>query len=282
MPDIDDSICSSADVTDAAALLAQSLSTTIDPEILRQVAGPEAAVDTLLDTWISVVETSRGIRLKKLGPSFKSQYCYATLATLPPLASSPIAASPTVSPPSGAISQAQPDDVDLLIPLLIGLSAHSPAPTPSTEEARQRISSAIRRRNVWTYRLTGTSDSQVIVGYVLLGRATPNTIAIRNVFVVPSHRRQGIAEGLVRTVTRYYLGAQLSGGFEGVRVPETAPEGGFRKQICLNVSDPGAVRIYKRCGFMLDDDAKDPETGQLGWSLRIWAAVERLDKESLA
>ena len=58
-------------------------------------------------------------------------------------------------------------------------------------------------------------------------------------------------------ITRWFLGAEPSGLHD---VPP--PKDGWRPQeVCLNVVEEGPARIYKRCGFLLGEDDKDPESG---------------------
>ena len=61
-----------ADVQAAAQLLAQSLSTIIEPDAFTQLIGTRALVDALLDAWVSVMQTTKGVRLKKLAPFFNA------------------------------------------------------------------------------------------------------------------------------------------------------------------------------------------------------------------
>ncbi|KAI0928993.1 hypothetical protein AcW1_006064 [Taiwanofungus camphoratus] len=243
------------DITAAVHLLATFLSTIIHPSAVDKVIGPEEAVNTFIETWVTFMAT-RGIHLKALDPYFRSRGCYATRATLP---------EPSSAFDSHQISLASgSDDVTSLVPLYIEFSSHGPVPA-TLESAQNIMREAVEAQKVWLCR----SDGEV-AGYVLVGRTTSRTTAIRNVFVVSQHRRKGIAEAMVRAVTRYYLGAEPL-GFKGA--PTERPLGGTKDEICLNVADPGAERIYKRCGFMLDEHARDPITGRKRWYQSIWRGV---------
>ncbi|KAI0647380.1 hypothetical protein C8Q79DRAFT_1009481 [Trametes meyenii] len=65
---------------------------------------------------------------------------------------------------------------------------------------RQAITSGLAW-TCWTCRTGGE-----LVGFVVNGRATPRTVAIKNVYVPPEHRRKGYAEAMVRAMSRHYLG----------------------------------------------------------------------------
>ena len=88
---------------------------------------------------------------------------------------------------------------------------------------------------------------RVVAAYASTGRATPSTIAIRNVYTRESHRRKGLLEALVNAATTYWL--------KGV-------EGGKKTEVVLFVG-PGspAERVYRKCGFTITDVAYE----QRGW-----------------
>jgi len=132
------------------------------------------------------------------------------------------------------------------------------------EEGREVMKESVRSRHVWTWKLRDH-----IAGYILVGRFTPRTVAIRNVYVSTSSRRQGVAEAMVRAVTRYYLGATPL-GFNGG--PDSGPTGGIKQEICLNVASDEAERLYKRTGFLFN--ARDPVSGVVAWYPSCWRGVE--------
>ena len=41
-----------------------------------------------------------------------------------------------------------------------------------------------------------------------------------------------------------------------------APEWGTKDAVCLLVAEPEVARIYARCGFVVDLEARDAETGR--------------------
>ena len=94
-----------------------------------------------------------------------------------------------------------------------------------------------------------------VAAYVFTGRATGTaaTISIRNVYTREAHRRKGLAEALVNTVTKYWL--------EGVE------EGSRKTGITLFV-EPGNVAeaVYRKCGFTITDAA---------YERRGWEGVEK-------
>ena len=88
---------------------------------------------------------------------------------------------------------------------------------------------------------------RVVAAYASTGRATPSTIAIRNVCTRESHRRKGLAGALVNAATTYWL---------------RDIEGGKKTEVVLFVK-PGspAERVYRKCGFTITDVAYE----QRGW-----------------
>ncbi|THH27426.1 hypothetical protein EUX98_g6757 [Antrodiella citrinella] len=147
---------------------------------------------------------------------------------------------PSATFASDYISQATSAEVDALAQLYLDFASDRPS-RGTLEEARERMERFVRSRHVWSCTLGGA-----IAGYVLVGRFTPRTVAIKNVYLSPSFRRRGIAEAMVRTVTRYYLGA-MPLGFKGG--PDTRPTEAMKQEICLNVVSEEAERSYKRSGF---------------------------------
>ena len=115
------------------------------------------------------------------------------------------------------------------------------------------------------------------VGFVILGRVTPKTIAVRAVFVLPEQRRKGIAEAMMRAVSGYYLGVTPS----TVEALESPPAIGLKDEVNLLAVEDGAKRVYKRSGFLLPDEAGDvltggvdPDTGYNGWYSSTWGSIE--------
>ncbi|EED82651.1 predicted protein [Postia placenta Mad-698-R] len=242
-----------SDIDAAATLIAETLPTVVNPHLMDKVLGPERAVNAFIESWVAFM-VKRGVQLKTPDSYFHSRACCATLSTLPP--SSMVHDYP--------VSLARLSDVDTLIPLFVEFSSHGPNPV-SPETARNIIREGVEARRLWAYRIR-----EGLAGYVLVGRETRRTIAIRNVFVLSQYRRKGIAEAMVRTVTRYYLGAETPN--EMARAGESAVIA--KHEICLNVGDPAVMRIYSRCGFMLDNNARNLDTEKRGWFATIWRGVE--------
>ena len=169
------------------------------PPVVDHVIGVEEIVNPFLITWASL-SAAPGKVLVLQDPTLTWRVSYATTATIPPLVTA-----------SGTISLAISNDLKALIPLHLDFAATSPWPQKAPQDILiASLTRAVSASCVWMYRHKGT-----VVGYALVGRPTLRTIAIQNVYVLPSHRRRGIAEALVKATTRYYLGATPSGA-EGV------------------------------------------------------------------
>ncbi|OBZ65793.1 hypothetical protein A0H81_14359 [Grifola frondosa] len=243
----------------SAKLLSSAVFAVADPSSMDKVIGPRDAVNAFLEGWIALME-AKGVHLQLIDPWFVLRVSYANARTLPP---------PSSAFSKYTIIQASiTDDVESLIPLYLDLLSHGP--NSGTEEtARALFKSSIEARLTWICRVDG-----VLAGYVLLGRVTPRTIAIRNVYVSPDRRRKGIAEAMVRAVTRYYLGVQPL-AFESA--PSTPPEVGIKEEVCLNVADAGAERVYTRCGFLFHSPTDEESVAgrdKKGWYTSIWQGVQ--------
>ncbi|KAH8928862.1 hypothetical protein BT69DRAFT_1316047 [Atractiella rhizophila] len=102
---------------------------------------------------------------------------------------------------------------------------------------------------------TPPGSPPLVASFLVTGRESPKVVAIRNVFVSPSHRRQGIAERTVQHACEYWL-----------RVRE-------KEEVCLIVeTSSNARRVYQKVGFRWDwvgwegDDAKLGEIqGEFNW-----------------
>ena len=137
--------------------------------------------------------------------------------------------------------------MDALVQLVMAFRMGVWGEAGSGEEARAFLARPVARGLVWVCRVEPEGTP---VGYVVLGRVTPRTIAFRNVFVAEEHRRKGIGETMVCAVTRYYLGMRPH-GVQGVQ--EDPPPMGWKEEVNLNVVDAGAERMYKRAGFLFPD-----------------------------
>ncbi|KAK7694003.1 hypothetical protein QCA50_003579 [Cerrena zonata] len=282
------------DPTEASTIcdaLAQSLPAILStstppsaPDLLKldKLIGPRTLVDDFLTSWSNHVTSlnipkpehpDTPLKLELLDPPyFYSEVSYATLDTIPP------ASSQFSSEKYSILNPADEEEAARLAPLYVEFTAHSPSHA-TLEEAILVMKDAIKGRRLW-YCLynellenehSNPNPSSEIAGYVMVGRETPRTIAIRNVFVSSSHRRKGIAEALVRAVTRYYLGAEpLDLAVNDVVLDKKTK----KEEICLNVADESARRLYIRCGFLLEDGARDPKSGREGSYASIWRGLK--------
>jgi GNAT superfamily N-acetyltransferase len=234
---------SADDISAIASLLASGIEAVLGPKGFDTVIGPRNLVDALIDGWVAHVNR-HGELVKALDPIFTSKVSYATKASLPPLR--PIPAHFKIE------KAATPEDIDAIQPLMIDLLTNGPDDKPDVDQIRRALTNGVAMGHVWVCRIDGE-----VAGYGSVGRSTPRTIAIRNVYVAASHRRKGIAEVLTSTIVRYYLGEPT--GLEGLE----APVEGVKEEVCLNVTEEAVERIYKRCGFLLDQE--EPGTRQIGW-----------------
>lgn len=242
-----------------------------------KLIGPRTLVDDFLTSWSTHVSSLNIpnpnhpdllLKLELLDPPyFRSEVSYATLDSIPP-------PSPQFfSNEKYHIVRAQGDDEALeLAPLFVEFHAVGPD-TATLEEGVSVLRDAIKSGRLWYCRY---HDPAGMAGYIMLGRETPRTVAIKNVFVSANYRRKGIAEALVRAVTRYYLGTEPL-GFELQRSEEGRK---VKREVCLNVADAGAKRLYIRCGFLLADDARDPRTGRDGSYASIWRGLKVVEPEA--
>ncbi|TFK78392.1 hypothetical protein K466DRAFT_507347 [Polyporus arcularius HHB13444] len=252
----------------AIALLAPSVLAELspDPLVLDKLIGPDLPVHAFLAAW-SALLASRGIRIRlNSANNFGSRVSYVTRASLLP---------PPSTPSPHPVVQATADDLDALAQLYIAFQLDTPWHGVVTRDAALAFMAPhVHAGLVWFARVDGEP-----AGYVLLGRVTPRTISIRNVFVYTAHRRKGIAEAMVRGVSRYYLNAPP----HGVQpTHEGPPAVGYKEEMNLNVADPGAERVYKRSGFLFPDKygdvvagGLDPATGRKAWYASAWLGVER-------
>ncbi|KAI0094063.1 hypothetical protein BDY19DRAFT_920550 [Irpex rosettiformis] len=244
-----------SEVSSIVALLVQGIVNTTGPTSFDKVIGPRGLVNALVDGWVAFSKEN-GQTVKPLDPFMISKVAYATQHSLP-------APSPAFA--QLKIEQAVMNDADALVPFMLDFLAHGPH-VPDEERTRSVLRVKIPMRHIWVCRI----DNEV-AAFGAVGRITPRTIAIRNIYVSPSHRRKGIAEALVRALTRYYLGAKPL-GFKGG--PLNGPVEGVKEEVNLNVGEEAVERIYKRCGFLLDQE--EHNEGKKGWFHSVFRGVEYL------
>ncbi|KAI8989756.1 hypothetical protein BD414DRAFT_414338 [Trametes punicea] len=252
----------------AAKQLAQSLLEIAHPNVLSKIFGHEGAVSAFLEAWTAAAAT-KGAQLRVGDPIFPSRSSYATRETVSPL--------PTSSS-NFSLTPATEDKFEELLPLYLEFR-NSTTGTRALHVEEAYIRDAIASGFAWTSRSEGS-----IVGFAILGRATPKTIALRNVYVAPEHRRKGIAEGMVGAITRFCLGIRPI-GYEGL--PDGPPAFGTKDVVCINVIDPAAERIYQRVGYLFPERTrdglvmcgKDPVSGLTAWFPSVLRGV-LLDSEA--
>ncbi|KAI0647393.1 hypothetical protein C8Q79DRAFT_1009495 [Trametes meyenii] len=251
----------------AGNILARALFAMAGPEIVTAVWGRREAIDAFLTVWLSL-SSAQGVHLRLLDPTMVSRASYATRDTVAPL--------PTTFP-SIDIAQATDSDFDELFPQWLDFTTYA-AGTRALDVEEAHIRGTLASGMAWTCRSDGA-----LAGFIVSGRATRRTITIRNVYVSPEHRRKGIAEAMVRAMSRHYLGVQPVG--YGVSIDP--PAVGVKEVVCINVIDPSAERIYRRAGFLFPEyepdgspfGGYDPMTGKKGW---FHSALRKVQAEDLA
>lgn len=207
--------------------------------------GQEDVLDGLLNEITSILR-KRGIPAHPSLPSFRSKVSYVTADVIS-------APAPLPQIPNLCIALATASDVDELVSHYLDFVVHGPQ-SATPEIARKVMQCSIQRREVWVCRAGSISQ---IVGYCAVGRATGRTIAIRNVYVSPQHRRQGIGELMVRILTRLYLGVPLESYAGVLDFSDTSPPQGIKSEVCLNVADDRVEAMYRRCGFLFGASVPD-------------------------
>ncbi|KAF9818614.1 hypothetical protein IEO21_02594 [Rhodonia placenta] len=228
-------------IAGASRLLASTLDALVEPGGIERIAAPSPVMDVFIDAWATSL-SGKGIQITALPLDLIARSCYATRQTVP-------SSSACSLPANITIALAAAEDVSSLVPLFVDFT-YQTHQVAMPEAARASLSRAVQGHKLWVCRFDGD-----LAGFTVVGRETPNTIAIRNVFVRPEHRRKGIAERMVGVLTRFYL------GLDTVLEPHY-PMGQPKREICLLVKDPAVERIYARCGFLVGEDVRDPETGR--------------------
>ncbi|KAK7694007.1 hypothetical protein QCA50_003583 [Cerrena zonata] len=247
----------------------------ITPAILSKldkVMGPASLAEPFVRSWVSYINANYSARMKAVDRHFSPDISYATLATIPPPSS-------TFSSEKYDIRRATEENIEELTPLYRDFSREvwHPNHVVAVEVAVKALRQATGRKQLW-FAYHNHPDQQdgskTAAGFLLLGRETPRTIAIRNMFISPAFRRKGIAEALVRAATRFYLGAKPL-GFDLQEPGSIHP----KDEICLNVNDPGAKRLYIRCGFQFEGEHVDAVSKKKKWYSTATFEVEPIDKE---
>ncbi|KAJ2994322.1 hypothetical protein NUW54_g7570 [Trametes sanguinea] len=248
---------------EAIDLLAKSAIEITHPLAVNKLYGEKGTVDAFFHSWVDAA-ASKGTRLRINDPLLDTRASYATPQSV---------TSPPSTTPHYRIFRATGDDFAELFPMYLDFT-NTGGRTQSLDVEEAHLRFVLDLGNSWLCRV-----DNALAGFIVLGRSTPKTIAIRHVYVAPEHRRKGIAEGLVRAINRYYLGVRPV-GYEGF--PEDDPPVGVKSFICLNAIDAAAENIYRRAGFLFplrtaDEEAaggRDPITGRKAWQQSVLRGVE--------
>lgn len=248
------------------------LAKTVSPSLLSgHLAGPRDALTAFLPH-LPGLQISASLH--------SSLVCTANLRTLPARTAEPPSATEYGDPVVRYhIRKGRPEDAPALLPLVQELLTPTPAGPPPPERILADMRAATQRGLLYVVSTAGVGSADArdgkgeetatpeLAGYLLLGSATPLVVWIRNVLIHAAHRRRGLAERLVGAVTRACLGVSetvLGDSRRGVSVSVDVgvPGCGVKSSVCLRFSDPGAGRVYGRCGFVVDEAATDPGTGE--------------------
>ncbi|BGP30660.1 hypothetical protein JCM10296v2_002417 [Rhodotorula toruloides] len=218
-----------------------------DPSLLRSITGPIVLIDKLLSNWPHPAKPS----------------------TAPPLIPcSTHVAPPAVSfPPSHTFQRVDVDtmpqnDLATLASLLSDFYGNHPD-SPRLDESASIADLRTKQRHntFWLYRapLVGADGPAAVaapVAFLATGRATPRTVAIRMVYVSPSHRGQSLAQRMVSHVTRsHLLTAELVPlNLDDLPLEEKEDEStrwGRKEEVCLFAEPENAAarRAYGKVGF---------------------------------
>ncbi|KAI1787339.1 hypothetical protein LXA43DRAFT_714488 [Ganoderma leucocontextum] len=218
----------------AATLLANSLLNLQfpDPAITypMKVFGVEESVNAFLAAWVAI-QRVRGqrLRLRSLNPPT----IIDTNATRDTFSS-----VPRYPPPSAQhrIYQASISHTESLIPFYTALFDSEPTPVTPTD-AITKVQTAVHTDLIWICCTNG-----VLSAFDELGRVTPRTMTVRTVYVPPEYRQRGVAEAIVRAISRYYLGLDAT---DLASVPPGPPPEGVKDQIKLNVLNTSSEAVYR-------------------------------------
>lgn len=241
-------------------LLVSYLHSVIEPKTFDKLIGPASLVNALADRWIQEM-SKRSLQSEAHPALCSTQLTYATLASIP---------RPAPHLSKYRIALATAEDVEVLAHFFVDFKTIFGTTVP-IGAARETMSQSLRLGKIWVCR-----DEGELIGYCETGRMTAKTACICQVYVPSKHRRKGVAEAMTRAMTRYYLGAEPR-GFEGA--PDGPPPQGIKEQVVLNVAEEHVARVYKRCGFLLGDDARDPVTGGEGWYPLVYRGVQMLSTD---
>ncbi|BGP38656.1 hypothetical protein JCM10450v2_002606 [Rhodotorula kratochvilovae] len=216
---------------------------SITPALLRSIAGPQLLVDAFLALWPhprlpdpSMLILPASIRIPPPPVSCPPGHSLARITDLSCLPASELSA---------------------LARLLTDFYGdHVTAPKLSPEGAVAHFRTVVARGAFWVYRAPpptgGAADAPAEpVGFVQTGRPTPRTVAIRGVYVAPSHRSSGVATRMTAAVVRAHLAEAPRVALERGEAEDERTRYGGKDEVCLFVEpgNPGARKAYGKIGF---------------------------------
>lgn len=210
-----------------------------NPRLLRSTFGPSELVDPFLKHWpIAVAPPAKDDTLAH--QTLRLQ----VISEVPPPSSLP--QGHVVE--RGTVESMTEQDKETMCILLAHFNSWD-VPTMEHLKHMPDLLDHLKNGALFVYRVEGGK----IVSFVVLGRPTTNTIAIRNVYTAPERRGQGIAERITREVARIYLTAERPiYDFNGSAPPfDKATHWGGRPAVCLFVADenPQARKAYIKADF---------------------------------
>ncbi|BGP23356.1 GCN5-related N-acetyltransferase [Rhodotorula toruloides] len=222
-----------------------------DPSLLRSIVGPIVLVDDFLSRWPRPAEPSHA---RHLIPC-------STLSAPPPFSFPPSHAFHRVD-----INAHRPEDFATLANFLSDFYGNHPDSPRLDEAAAIAEFKAKQRHNTfWLYRAPavgadGTGAAAAPVAFLATGRASPRTVAVRMVYVSPSHRGQSIAQRMVAHVTRAHLvdanPVRLDLDDLVAAEEDELTRWGRKEEVCLFV-DPqneAARRVYGKVGLVEEEE----------------------------
>ncbi|KZO92313.1 hypothetical protein CALVIDRAFT_541136 [Calocera viscosa TUFC12733] len=152
-----------------------------------------------------------------------------------------------------------------LAKLLQDFRAHHGGPGAyiSLEQATKQAEVGIRFNEFMVYSVTDAEGKEEYAGYVRDGRITSKHTSVRNVFILPHHRRKGIAEVLTRAAVVRML-SQPNRMKEALAslLPAGADCTIDDAQIFAEKSNLSAQGIYSRVGYGFPAGEWDEEDGK--------------------
>ncbi|KZT55713.1 hypothetical protein CALCODRAFT_518605 [Calocera cornea HHB12733] len=175
---------------------------------------------------------------------------------------------PPPLPEGHAIYVVEPGDTNALshlAKLVQEFRAHHSGPGAyiTLEQAAQYAEVGIRFREFMVYSIRDAEGKEEYAGYVRDGRIISKHAAIRNVFTLPSYRRQGIAQALTQAaVVRLLSEPNRMNHVLAKLLPAGAETAIDDAQIFAEKSNLSAQGIYSRVGYGFPVGEWDEEDGK--------------------